>query len=117
MMRYDNIRFVMISPDELRMPEHVLEELREAGIPYTEVRDMESVMPELDILYMTRVQRERFDDPAVYEALKDTYILDAEKMKLAKKNMAVLHPLPRVNEIAFFTVLGISCSLRSRNIL
>ena len=75
MMRYDNIRFVMISPDELRMPE-------------------------LDILYMTRVQRERFDDPAVYEALKDTYILDAEKMKLAKKNMAVLHPLPRVNEIA-----------------
>ena len=76
------------------------EELREAGIPYTEVRDMESVMPELDILYMTRVQRERFDDPAVYEALKDTYILDAEKMKLAKKNMAVLHPLPRVNEIA-----------------
>ena len=100
MMRYDNIRFVMISPDELRMPEHVLEELREAGIPYTEVRDMESVMPELDILYMTRVQRERFDDPAVYEALKDTYILDAEKMKLAKKNMAVLHPLPRVNEIA-----------------
>lgn len=94
MMRYDNIRFVMISPDELRMPEHVLEELREAGIPYTEVRDMESVMPELDILYMTRVQRERFDDPAVYEALKDTYILDAEKMKLAKKNMAVLHPRP-----------------------
>ncbi len=100
MMRYDNIRFVMISPEELKMPEHVLEELREAGIPYTEVRDMESVMPELDILYMTRVQRERFDDPAVYEALKDTYILDAEKMKLAKKNMAVLHPLPRVNEIA-----------------
>ena len=100
MMRYENIRFVMISPDELKMPEHVLEELREAGIPYTEVRDMESVMPELDILYMTRVQRERFDDPAVYEALKDTYILDAEKMKLAKKNMAVLHPLPRVNEIA-----------------
>lgn len=100
MMRYPNVKFVMIAPDELKMPDHVLEELREAGIPYREVRDMESVMPELDILYMTRVQKERFDDPVVYEALKDTYILDAEKMQQAKQHMAVLHPLPRVNEIS-----------------
>jgi len=100
MMRYEGVEFVLISPEELRMPEHVLRELTDAGHKFREVRDMESVMPELDILYMTRVQRERFDDLAVYEALKDTYILDAEKMKLAKEKMAVLHPLPRVNEIA-----------------
>ena len=104
MRRLDNLVIGMCGDLKFGRTVHsltkVLEELREAGIPYTEVRDMESVMPELDILYMTRVQRERFDDPAVYEALKDTYILDAEKMKLAKKNMAVLHPLPRVNEIA-----------------
>ena len=100
MMRFRNIRFIMIAPDELKMPDHILDELRNAGIPFIEVSDMESVMPQLDILYVTRVQRERFDDPAVYESLKDTYILDAEKLKSAKKEMAVLHPLPRVNEIA-----------------
>ena len=100
MMRYDNIRFVMISPDELRMPEHVLEELREAGIPYTEVRDMESVMPELDILYMTRVQRERFFNEEDYLRLKDSYILTSDKLRGAKESLRILHPLPRVNEIS-----------------
>lgn len=99
MMRYDNIRFVMISPDELRMPEHVLEELREAGIPYTEVRDMESVMPELDILYMTRVQKERFLDEEEFDRVKNSFVLDPDKLKTARKDMIILHPLPRVNEI------------------
>ena len=99
--RYEGIRVMLIAPEELRLPDYMLQEMRSASkLEFREVRTMEEVMPELDILYMTRVQRERFDDPAVYEALKDTYILDAEKMKLAKKNMAVLHPLPRVNEIA-----------------
>ena len=99
--RYEGIRVILISPEELRLPDYMLQEMSaNSKLEFHEVRTMEEVMPELDILYMTRVQRERFDDPAVYEALKDTYILDAEKMKLAKKNMAVLHPLPRVNEIA-----------------
>ena len=100
MLRQEGIEFVFISPEELRMPEYSRDEITEKGFKFREVRDMESVLPELDILYMTRVQKERFDDPAVYDALKDTYILDAEKMKLAKKDMAVLHPLPRVNEIS-----------------
>ena len=74
--------------------------LEKHNIPYTEVESLEEAMPELDVLYMTRIQRERFDDPAEYERLKDSYILDTAKMKLAKEEMCVLHPLPRVNEIS-----------------
>ena len=101
MSRYTGIRVVLISPEELRLPGYikygVLEKHR---MPYEEVTSLEDAMPGLDVLYMTRVQRERFSDPAVYERLKDSYILDPEKMKLAKEHMCVLHPLPRVNEIS-----------------
>ena len=101
MSRYDGIRFVFISPRELKIPGfiryNVLEKLH---IPYTEVTSLEDAMGQLDVLYMTRIQRERFDDPWEYERLKDSYVLDTEKMKLAKENMCVLHPLPRVNEIS-----------------
>ena len=101
MSRYTGIRVVLISPEELRLPGYikygVLEKHR---MPYEEVTSLEDAMPKLDVLYMTRVQRERFSDPAVYERLKDSYILDTEKMKLAKEQMCVLHPLPRVNEIS-----------------
>ena len=101
MSRYENIRFVLISPKELMLPDYVrIGVLDKHGIPYTEVTSLEDAIPELDVLYMTRIQRERFDDPAEYERLKDSYVLTAEKMELAKKNMAVLHPLPRVNEIS-----------------
>jgi aspartate carbamoyltransferase catalytic subunit len=101
MSRYENIRFVLISPKELMLPDYVrIGVLDKHGIPYTEVTSLEDAIPELDILYMTRIQRERFDDPAEYERLKDSYVLTAEKMELAKENMAVLHPLPRVNEIS-----------------
>lgn len=101
MSRYEGIRFVLISPEELKLPGFVrYNVLEKLGIPYTEVTSLEDAMPELDILYMTRIQRERFDDPAQYERLKNSYVLDTEKMKLAKKEMAVLHPLPRVNEIS-----------------
>ena len=99
--RYPGIRFVLISPEELRVPDYVISEaIVPAGIPYTEVTSLEDAMPELDILYMTRVQRERFFNEEDYIRLKDTYILTTDKMKLAKPDMAVLHPLPRVNEIA-----------------
>ena len=101
MSRYEGINFVLISPKELKIPGfiryNVLEKL---GIPYTEVESLEEAMPQLDVLYMTRIQRERFDDPAEYERLKDSYILDVQKMKLAEEAMCVLHPLPRVNEIS-----------------
>lgn len=101
MSRYEGIRFVFISPKELKIPGfiryNVLEKLH---IPYTEVSSLEDAMGKLDVLYMTRIQRERFDDPWEYERLKDSYVLDTEKMKLAKENMCVLHPLPRVNEIS-----------------
>ena len=101
MSRNTGIRVVLISPEELRLPGYikygVLEKHR---MPYEEVTSLEDAMPKLDVLYMTRVQRERFSDPAVYERLKDSYILDPEKMKLAKEHMCVLHPLPRVNEIS-----------------
>ena len=101
MSRYEGIRFVFISPKELKIPGfiryNVLEKLH---IPYTEVSSLEEAMGSLDVLYMTRIQRERFDDPREYERLKDSYILDTEKMKLAKAQMCVLHPLPRVNEIS-----------------
>ena len=101
MCRYENIRFVLISPEELKLPGYVkYDVLEKSGFPYEEVTSLEEAMPKLDVLYMTRIQRERFSDPAVYERLKDSYILDPEKMKLAKEQMCVLHPLPRVNEIS-----------------
>ncbi len=99
--RYENIKFLLISPEELRIPAYIREEILEANhIPYEEVRVLEEVMPQLDILYMTRVQRERFFNEEDYIRLKDTYILDMKKMAIAKPDMLVLHPLPRVNEIA-----------------
>ncbi len=99
--RCEGMRFVLISPEELRVPDYIITETIEPrGISYQEVRSLEGAMPELDILYMTRVQRERFFNEEDYVRLKDSYILTAEKMKLAKPDMAVLHPLPRVNEIA-----------------
>ncbi len=101
MCRYENIRFVLISPEELKLPGYVkYDVLEKSGFPYEEVTSLEEAMPKLDVLYMTRIQRERFSDQAVYERLKDSYILDTEKMKLAKEKMCVLHPLPRVNEIS-----------------
>ena len=101
MSRYEGIRFVLISPEELRLPGYIRTDVLEKHhIPYAEVTSLEDAMPELDILYMTRIQRERFDDPAAYERLKDSYVLDTAKMELAKEKMAVLHPLPRVNEIS-----------------
>ena len=99
--RYAGIRFVLISPEALRVPSYIRDEvLEQKNIPYKEVENLEAVMPELDILYMTRIQKERFFNEEEYIRLKDSYILDAAKMKLAKKDMLVLHPLPRVNEIA-----------------
>ena len=101
MSRYAGIKFVLISPNELKIPGFIrYNVLEKHSIPYTEVSSLEEAMPQLDVLYMTRIQRERFDDPYEYERLKDSYILDTEKMKLAKETMCVLHPLPRVNEIS-----------------
>lgn len=100
LVRYDNIRFVFISPEELRCPDYIIEMLKKKGISYSEVIRLEDVMPELDLLYMTRVQKERFFNEEDYIRLKDFYILDTAKMELAKKDMLVLHPLPRVNEIS-----------------
>lgn len=100
LMRYDNIHFVFISPEELRIPSYVREELREANIPFEEVIDLESAIGNLDLLYMTRVQRERFFNEEDYVRLKDFYILTKAKMKKARPDMLVLHPLPRVNEIS-----------------
>ncbi|MBQ7010585.1 MAG: aspartate carbamoyltransferase [Clostridia bacterium] len=99
--RYKNVRIVLISPDELRLPGYIKKEVLEKyGMEYEENASLEDKLPELDILYMTRIQRERFDDMEVYERLKDSYVLTAEKMKSAKSDMCVLHPLPRVNEIS-----------------
>ena len=101
MSRYKGIQLVLISPEELKIPGFIRYNVFEnQGIPYTEVSSLEEAMPDLDVLYMTRIQRERFDDPWEYERLKDSYVLDTEKMKLAKEKMCVLHPLPRVNEIS-----------------
>lgn len=100
LVRYPNITFVFISPEELRIPDYIIDILKEKGIPFKEVIRLEDVMPELDLLYMTRVQRERFFNEQDYVRLKDFYILDKEKMILAKPDMLVLHPLPRVNEIS-----------------
>ncbi|MBO8463777.1 MAG: aspartate carbamoyltransferase [Firmicutes bacterium] len=99
--RYENITFIMISPEELEIPEYIKKDVFEKnGIPFRQVRTMEEVMPELDVLYMTRVQRERFFNEADYIRLKDTYILDMDKLTTAKKDLSILHPLPRVNEIS-----------------
>lgn len=100
LVRYPGIRFVFISPEELRVPDYITDMLKANDIPYEEVIRLENVMPELDFLYMTRVQRERFFNEEDYVRLKDFYILDTAKMELAKKDMLVLHPLPRVNEIS-----------------
>ena len=101
MSRYENINFIMISPEELKIPDYIRKDTLDAnGIEYKEVNVLEDVLPELDLLYMTRVQRERFFNEEDYIRLKDSFILDSKKMKLAPKDMLVLHPLPRVNEIA-----------------
>ena len=100
MSRYENNKFVLISPEELQVPDYIKIFLKSKNIEFKEVEKMEDVIGELDILYMTRVQRERFFNEADYVRLKDSYILDNDKMKLASENLAVLHPLPRVNEIA-----------------
>ena len=100
MSRYENIRFVMISPPELRVPAYITESLKDRGIDFVEVETMEEVMAELDVLYMTRVQKERFFNEADYIRLKDTYILDPEKLRVAKEDLKIMHPLPRVNEIS-----------------
>lgn len=101
MSRYENVRFVMISPEELRLPDYILKDVFEKNnIPYKEARTMEEVMPELDILYMTRVQKERFFNEADYIRLKDSFILDEQKLETAKEDLCIMHPLPRVNEIA-----------------
>lgn len=99
--RYENIRFVFIAPRELRLPDYIINDVLEKnGIEYRETESLEEAMPELDVLYMTRVQRERFFNEADYIRLKDTYVLTPEKLTSAKKNMRILHPLPRVNEIS-----------------
>ena len=100
LLRYENISFVLISPPELRVPEYIRENLTKAGAPFKEVTKLEDVMSDLDILYTTRVQKERFFNEEDYIRMKDSYILDKRKMELAKDDMLVLHPLPRVNEIS-----------------
>jgi len=100
MSRYPDNRFVLISPTELKLPSYVKKGLKDQNIPYTQTTDLDAALPELDILYMTRVQRERFFNEEDYLRLKDSYILTPEKMQLAGPNMSVLHPLPRVNEIS-----------------
>lgn len=101
LIRYENVRFVLISPEELRIPSYIREDVLKANhISYTEMERLEDAMPELDILYMTRVQKERFFNEEEYIRLKDFYVLTKAKMELAKKDMLVLHPLPRVNEIS-----------------
>ena len=100
MLRYENIEFVLISPNELKVPDYIKEEMDKANVKWTEVTDLEQAMSKLDILYMTRVQRERFFNEADYIRLKDSYILNLDKLKTAKEDLAILHPLPRVNEIS-----------------
>ena len=101
MSRYENINFIMISPEELRLPDYIIKDVFEKkNIKYKEVRTMEEVMPELDILYMTRVQKERFFNEADYIRLKDSFILDERKLLDAKEDLCIMHPLPRVNEIS-----------------
>ena len=101
MSRYNGVKFVLISPDELKLPDYIKEDvINKKGIAYTETKSLEKAIPKLDILYMTRVQRERFFNEADYIRLKDTYILNAQKLENAKKGLVIMHPLPRVNEIA-----------------
>lgn len=100
LVRYEGIKFIFISPEELKIPDYVTDMLREKGIPFQEVIRLEDVMSELDLLYMTRVQKERFFNEEDYVRMKDFYVLDKQKMELAPKDMYVLHPLPRVNEIS-----------------
>lgn len=101
LVRYENVKFVLISPEELKIPSYLREEiLNTNNIEYKEVTNLEEVMPELDLLYMTRVQKERFFNEEDYIRLKDSFILDSKKMQLARPDMLVLHPLPRVNEIS-----------------
>ena len=101
MSRYEGIRFVLVSPEELKLPRYVKEEsIKKRGIPYEQSVSLEAVMPELDILYMTRVQRERFFNEEDYLRLKDSYILTPDKLQNAKEDLRILHPLPRVNEIS-----------------
>ena len=99
--RYENVKIVLISPEELKLPEYMKHEVLEKnGMPYLETKSLEEAMPELDVLYMTRIQRERFEEPSAYERLKDSYILTPDKLQPAKPTMRILHPLPRVNEIS-----------------
>ena len=101
MSRYDGVKFVLISPEELSLPSYIKRDvLEKKGIPYTQTASLEEAMPELDILYMTRVQRERFFNEEDYLRLKDSYILDTKKLEGAKADLCIMHPLPRVNEIA-----------------
>ena len=100
LVRYEGVKFIFISPRELMVPDYITDMLKERNIPYEEVIRLESIMPELDLLYMTRVQKERFFNEEDYVRLKDFYILDKAKMELARPDMLVLHPLPRVNEIS-----------------
>jgi len=99
--RYEGIKIVLISPNELKLPSYIKKDiLKKNGIPYSQTSDLEAVMPELDVLYMTRVQRERFFNEEDYLRLKDSYILDMKKLTGAKKDLCIMHPLPRVNEIS-----------------
>ena len=100
MLRYDNISFALISPHKLQVPDYIKESMNKAGVKWNEVESLEEAMPKLDILYMTRVQKERFFNEADYIRLKDSYILDLEKLENAKKDLTIMHPLPRVNEIS-----------------
>ena len=100
MSRYKGVKFILISPDELKVPEYIIQELDHAGIPYEETTSLEQAMSSLDILYMTRVQQERFFNEADYIRLKDSYILNMDKLATAKKDLCIMHPLPRVNEIS-----------------
>lgn len=100
LIRYEGVKFIFISPRELMVPDYITDMLKEKNVPYEEVIRLESIMPELDLLYMTRVQKERFFNEEDYVRLKDFYILDKQKMALARPDMLVLHPLPRVNEIS-----------------
>ena len=100
LLRYDNVKFVLISPEELKVPDYIRDAIEEAGCEYEEVTKLDDVMGDLDILYMTRVQRERFFNEEDYIRLKDSFILTKDKMKDAREDMLVLHPLPRVNEIS-----------------
>ncbi|MDO4438379.1 MAG: aspartate carbamoyltransferase [Eubacteriales bacterium] len=99
-LRYEGIKYVLISPEELRLPEYMIDKLKEAGAEFEEITDLEVAMPKLDVLYMTRIQKERFFNEEDYVRLKDTYILTPEKLNNAKEDLCIMHPLPRVNEIS-----------------